>query len=276
MGLLAALRRLSARLRGPVLHEADGLRCTASAAARLAAMPGEQALHLRTEPCAWGLRLHASVGPAAGARRLLGGRLVVSDADLHALRATVLNHDGEDWTVAAELDVHPVDTPNPTSRLYRCDRLLAEGSLYLSQAGPDAPLPHHLLRDPRVRSVLLQGHQLSVEREPGVPWPELDALVRDCLHAWVAHGALPASAATSRAADSLEAAVWEVIEAEVLPTLRRDGGDLRLIAIDGGVVKVELVGACAGCPASQLTLKGGVERTLKRAFPEQITSVQAV
>ena len=62
---------------------------------------------------------------------------------------------------------------------------------------------------------------------------------------------------------------------EIRPMLQADGGDVELVEVDGGVVKVRLQGACAGCPMSQMTLKNGIERILKEKIPE-IESVEAV
>ena len=56
---------------------------------------------------------------------------------------------------------------------------------------------------------------------------------------------------------------------KVRPSLQADGGDVQLIDVDeDGVVKVKLQGACAGCPMSQMTLKMGIEKTLKQNVPE--------
>jgi len=54
---------------------------------------------------------------------------------------------------------------------------------------------------------------------------------------------------------------------EIRPQLQADGGDIELIGVEDGVVKVKLKGACAGCPMSQMTLKMGVERYLKTKIP---------
>jgi Fe-S cluster biogenesis protein NfuA len=55
---------------------------------------------------------------------------------------------------------------------------------------------------------------------------------------------------------------------KVRPSLQADGGDVKLIEVKEGIVKVKLTGACAGCPMSQMTLKNGIERILKREIPE--------
>jgi Fe-S cluster biogenesis protein NfuA len=63
---------------------------------------------------------------------------------------------------------------------------------------------------------------------------------------------------------------------KIRPALQADGGDVELIEVgENGVVKVRLKGACGGCPMSQLTLKMGIERILKKEVPE-VKSVEAV
>jgi Fe-S cluster biogenesis protein NfuA len=63
--------------------------------------------------------------------------------------------------------------------------------------------------------------------------------------------------------------------AKIRPMLQRDGGDVELVEVDNGVVKVRLTGACKGCPMSQMTLKNGIERLLKQEVPG-LASVEAV
>jgi Fe-S cluster biogenesis protein NfuA len=57
--------------------------------------------------------------------------------------------------------------------------------------------------------------------------------------------------------------------------LQRDGGNVELIEVEDGIVKVRLQGACAGCPMSQMTIKNGIERLLKQEIPE-VKSVVSV
>jgi Fe-S cluster biogenesis protein NfuA len=55
---------------------------------------------------------------------------------------------------------------------------------------------------------------------------------------------------------------------KIRPMLQADGGDVELIDVVDGVVTVRLQGACAGCPMSQMTLKNGIERYLKKEIHE--------
>jgi len=67
----------------------------------------------------------------------------------------------------------------------------------------------------------------------------------------------------------------EVALEKIRPLLQRDGGDIELVEVSDGVVKVRLTGACKGCPMSQMTLKQGVEKMLMQEVPG-LKEVQAV
>ena len=63
---------------------------------------------------------------------------------------------------------------------------------------------------------------------------------------------------------------------KVRPSLQADGGDVQLVDVnEEGLVKVKLMGACGGCPMSQMTLKMGIEKILKQNVPE-VSSVESV
>jgi Fe-S cluster biogenesis protein NfuA len=68
----------------------------------------------------------------------------------------------------------------------------------------------------------------------------------------------------------------EAVIEEIRPLLQADGGDIELVGVEEGVVKVRLRGACAGCPGAAMTLKMAVERRLKAKIPEidRVESVQ--
>ncbi|MGD9210344.1 MAG: NifU family protein [Desulfobacteraceae bacterium] len=61
---------------------------------------------------------------------------------------------------------------------------------------------------------------------------------------------------------------------KIRPMLQADGGNVELIDVKNGIVTVKLQGACAGCPMSQMTLKNGIERMLKKEIPE-VKSVES-
>ena len=61
--------------------------------------------------------------------------------------------------------------------------------------------------------------------------------------------------------------VEEVLD-KIRPSLVADGGNVELVEVKDGVVKVKLTGACAGCPMSTMTLKNGIEQILRQEIPE--------
>ena len=74
--------------------------------------------------------------------------------------------------------------------------------------------------------------------------------------------------------NSLAQRVTEVIDS-IRPYIQGDGGDIELVSIDDGVVRVRLRGACSSCPHALMTLKMGVERHMRERVPE-IKAVEGV
>jgi len=68
----------------------------------------------------------------------------------------------------------------------------------------------------------------------------------------------------------------ERVLSQIRPALNADGGDVELVEItEGNEILIRLVGACHGCPMSQMTLKMGIEQALREEIPE-IEQVLAV
>ena len=77
--------------------------------------------------------------------------------------------------------------------------------------------------------------------------------------------------------EELKQKVEQALE-EIRPFLRNDGGDITLVAIEGDkLVKVRLEGNCVGCSVNQMTLKSGVEMTIKKHAPqiEKVINIDA-
>jgi len=55
---------------------------------------------------------------------------------------------------------------------------------------------------------------------------------------------------------------------EIRPFLQADGGDISFISVEKDIVKIQLLGACIGCSVNQMTLKNGVEATIKKYAPQ--------
>ena len=75
-------------------------------------------------------------------------------------------------------------------------------------------------------------------------------------------------ASATRTDDNLRKQVADILK-QLRPAVQSDGGDIELVDVDErGVVSVRLLGACIGCPSALMTLKLGVEQTLKNSIPQ--------
>ena len=74
--------------------------------------------------------------------------------------------------------------------------------------------------------------------------------------------------------DETIAKIKDVLDTKIRPAVARDGGDIKFKSFKNGVVKVELQGACSGCPSSIMTLKQGVQNLLKH-YVKEVNSVEA-
>lgn len=75
-------------------------------------------------------------------------------------------------------------------------------------------------------------------------------------------------------AEEIKSNVEKALE-EIRPFLVSDGGNIKLLSIENNTVKVQLEGACSGCSVNQMTLKNGVEATIKKYAPviEEVINV---
>jgi len=79
---------------------------------------------------------------------------------------------------------------------------------------------------------------------------------------------------TSSEEEDVDMDVLEETLEYIRPALQADGGDLVLLGVEDGVVNLQMVGACGGCPLSMMTLKAGIERILTDRVPG-VTAVNA-
>lgn len=281
MGLLDTLRNALGLQRPlePVDPNAP-LQLSASALERIASLPAGHGLHLTTTPIDGGRVVHVDEGPSQGPPppELGDHPVTASDADLRHLRGLTLDWRQDRWAVSCHLELRARETPNPNGRLYLADRWLAVGRPAFFAHAPGAPpLAARVLAIPGVRSVLFRDNTVTVERDVDIPWDGLDRAVDAALreHFLLCGHALTSEDLPERD-DPLEAAVARVLQERIAPGIHKDGGDIELVGVTDGVVRVSMHGACRSCPASTATLRLGVERTLREAFPGQVERVEQV
>jgi Fe-S cluster biogenesis protein NfuA len=182
-------------------------------------------------------------------------------------------------------------TPNPRTLKFLPGRevLGAGGREFADEsAASGSPLALALFAVDGVERVYLGGDFVTITKAEGVDWPHLKPHVLAAIMDHFTSGRPVLDddgAATTDEADVAyegEAAeivreLKEIIDARVRPAVARDGGDITFHSWDheNGVVRLNMRGACAGCPSSTLTLKQGIENMLRHYIPE-VTRVEQV
>jgi Fe-S cluster biogenesis protein NfuA len=146
-----------------------------------------------------------------------------------------------------------------------------------TEAREASPLAARLFALEGVRRVYVGSGFVTVTKDPAASW---DALGRPLVRAleehvrsgeaWIRPGfEAPEGAGAGRPNDGrIEARIRALLEREIRPLVRLDGGDVALESFSDGVVRVDLHGACAGCPSARATLAERIETRLREALPE--------
>jgi len=175
-------------------------------------------------------------------------------------------------TVPTPIDTVP--TPNPDALMFKVQEMLVPTGTfeYRSAAqASDAPLPRRLFDLPGVNSVLVAPRFVTVNKDPGLPWPELVPQIKAAVRDFLESGdmAVPdEELAVAHYTDPVERKVVRLLDEFIRPAVAQDGGDIVYHGIEDGIVKVQLIGSCSTCPSSTATLAMGVERMLLEEVPE--------
>lgn len=178
-------------------------------------------------------------------------------------------------------------TPNPsTIKFIPGEAVLAEGTRQINsvEEAVISPLAQALFAIDGVKAVFLAPDFISVTKNDAIEWSLLKAEVLTTItdHYVTGKPIIVEEGAGSTSSqdaeideDPISAQIREIIDTRVRPAVAQDGGDIIFHGFENGVVKLEMHGACSGCPSSTITLKNGIENMLKHYIPE-VESVEQV
>ncbi len=178
------------------------------------------------------------------------------------------------------------NTPNPnTMKFLPGQAVLADKTAFFtdSENAKASPLASALFVLKDIRAVFFGSDFITVTKTEAANW---DVLKPQILTTVMEHyqsglplmGGVTSSANEASAADITYSAddqeivdtIKELIETRVRPAVAQDGGDIVFHSFFDGIVKLEMHGACSGCPSSTATLKSGIENMLKHYVPQVI------
>lgn len=134
-----------------------------------------------------------------------------------------------------------------------------------------APVAEAVLGIPGIEEVILSDRTVTVARRAGVEWCDLEERVRYAITSAVtalnaaAHAAVPASQQMDD--DTMYQVVTELFRGTINPSVKQHGGAVELIDVQDATVILRMMGGCQGCGMANVTLRQGIEATLKRAVP---------
>jgi Fe-S cluster biogenesis protein NfuA len=179
-------------------------------------------------------------------------------------------------------------TPNPnTLKFLPGQSVLGDGTAFFTDEASAArsPLAAALFTMADVRAVFYGSDFITVTKKEDAVWEVMKPQILSAISEHYVSGApLIAEAGTkvekatreySAEEQEIVEQIKELIETRVRPAVAMDGGDIIFHAFEDGIVKLEMHGACSGCPSSTATLKSGIENMLKHYVPE-VVAVEAV
>lgn len=192
------------------------------------------------------------------------------------------------------VEVYAESTPNPNVQKFVTNRLLSNQHIELSsiEESHDVPLAYELFGFPFVKEVFISDNYVSIQKTKDLDWFEVNNSLRDFLKEYlqsdrriVAEGYAPKAkeieknnSSYTTTDDDVSKEIIAVLEEYIKPAVAGDGGNIQFLsyAPDTKEVNVLLQGACNGCPSSTITLKNGIEATLKQLLPGKIGAVNAL
>ena len=130
-----------------------------------------------------------------------------------------------------------------------------------------------------VKGVFLSDDFISVNKHNEHEWEDLKHIIISFINDYFSNGneSVISKIEDTKEVDTstVEGQIIKILETKIRPAVARDGGDIKFKEFKDGIVRVELQGACSGCPSAALTLKQGVQNLLCHYIPE-VREVEAV
>ena len=168
-------------------------------------------------------------------------------------------------------------TPNPNSLKFNVSvPICTHGTVHFAskaEAGK-SPLAAKLFEIEGVKEIMIGADLVTVTRDEKVSsWNVLIPRVTETIREFLACGKTSPKACekcmdATNPKTEIEKKIIEIMDEQIRPALARDGGDAVFCGFENGIVKLQLKGACSGCPSATITLKMGIEAYLKEYIPE--------
>lgn len=153
--------------------------------------------------------------------------------------------------------------------------LLKQGSAEFVDAKSirKSPLAEQIFDIGGIASLFITADMISITKQETASWDEIKPLIMAEIMDYLSTG--EEIITDDNKPNNVEEQIKALLNARIRPAVKKDGGDIKFISFENGVVLVEMQGACKGCPYAMRTLKDGVERILK-TYISEVTEVRNI
>jgi len=202
--------------------------------------------------------------------------------------------DNDIVTKKVAVTVYAESTPNPSAMKFVANKKLVD-TIFEFKNIDDAkisPLATKLFHFPFVKEVFIDENYVSINKFDLAEWTDIANEIREVIRNFIADGHMIVDTTIEKPKkevapeinlniddlDDISTEIVNVLNEYIKPAVASDGGNIMFQSYDEATqeVRVILQGACSGCPSSTMTLKSGIEATLKEMIPGKISSVIAI
>jgi Fe-S cluster biogenesis protein NfuA len=192
------------------------------------------------------------------------------------------------------IEVYGESTPNPAVMKFVTNKLLTSQNIEVKaiENAVEVPIAKALFHFPFVEEIFISENYISITKNNTVEWFEVTTELRDFLKNYikevkpiVTENYIPVTNSIEESEpidlgnlDDISQEIVAILDEYIKPAVTSDGGNIMFQSYDSTskTVNVILQGACSGCPSSTITLKNGIEATLKQLLPNKIEEVIAI
>jgi Fe-S cluster biogenesis protein NfuA len=182
--------------------------------------------------------------------------------------------------------IHIENTPNPNALKFLSEKKISSVGTQEFQKANIKKINNHFIKSllnlDGIELVLVSENFLSVKKNEKISWDSLKPSIISSLNDYFQKNEEPILSAIGEAEpeqkiedNKIIDQINNILNTKIRPAVARDGGDIKFISFDNGIVRVELRGSCSGCPSSLMTLKQGVQNLLCH-YVKEVKSVEAI